>query len=416
MKKILIICFCLISLFSGSTIADEQINDITFDYFYEYMPESSSYQFKPLSKEDYKSLPGDAKKWYKQVVKADKLWDKGIKYSKNDWHRFKYFEKAFNLNPTLYPIAISLGYYYYLDKKNFNNAEYYFINVPVSYFKIRDLVLAMLYADLHKYSDSVNSAQKFLKLDDLNEKDIIDAKWVIITSYKNLNRYDEALPYANELLYKYKNVQNICKFDAWMTRYYYYHQKKDYKTALEAARKMLELEKNYDNYMRVAGLTNKDESLKLYYQARWNAQNTQQKNEVMGKIARLEQDKIDNAVKKLKVYVKKPDWFEIVQNAKYGNTDYWYNRQDKFFKAANDCINTQSGNNLVACFNQLNSEQDRLTQQLNDDVYRAQQLAIQQESVRQQQIQNYYNSQSVYWQQQNYYLNDRMRRYVQYGY
>lgn len=414
MKKIFIIFFCHVLLVFNIVLADEIPESDLFSYYYDYVSDGL-YSFRAINNKDYKALPKMAKIGYKQIVKADKLWNKGLKYSKNDWHRYKYFEKAYNLNPTLYPVAYDLGFYYY-DLKNYQNSIYYYSKIPKSFNSHMDIVMALVYNSAKQYNNAINSAKEFLKIKDLEEKDIILANYIIMNSYNGFYVYNEALKYANTLIYKYPKAGKLYLYEAWDVRYKYYHYRKDYKLALEAARKMLELEKNYDNYMKVAGLTSKDETLKLYYQAKPYTQSSQQKNEVMAKIAKLEQEKIDNAVKKLKVYVKKPDWYEIISNAKYGNLNYWYNRQDNFFKSANNCINTQYGNNLVACFNQINSEQDKLTQQLNEDVYRAQQLAIQQESVRQQQIQNYYNAESVYWQQQNYYLNDRMRRYIQYGY
>ena len=117
-------------------------------------------------------------------------------------------------------------------------------------------------------------------------------------------------------------------------------------------------------------------------------------------------------MKKLGLYVKKPDWKDIYNSTKYGTKEYWYSRIDNFFASTNKCIKEYRGQNLVACFNQVNLDQEKLTKDLEDEMFRQQQLAYQQELIRQQQIQNYYQSQSAYYARQNYYENTRPRTYT----
>ena len=44
--------------------------------------------------------------------------------------------------------------------------------------------------------------------------------------------------------------------------------------------------------------------------------------------------------------------------------DYWDRRQNEFFEFANDCISRYSGNNLAACFSDLNTTQEKLDKEL----------------------------------------------------
>ena len=99
-------------------------------------------------------------------------------------------------------------------------------------------------------------------------------------------------------------------------------------------------------------------------------------------------------------------------STQYGSDDYWYKRIDKFFESTNKCIKDYRGQNLVACFNQVNEEQERLTRELEEYIFRQQQLAYQQELIRQQQLQNYYQSQNAYYARQNYYESTRPKTYT----
>lgn len=91
------------------------------------------------------------------------------------------------------------------------------------------------------------------------------------------------------------------------------------------------------------------------------------------RIAELEQQKIDEAYKKISIYCKKPDWQKIKErsaNMLEGDVQYWHRRQTDFFNTAKDCISRYSGNNLSACFNDLNETQYRLDSELAAEAFR----------------------------------------------
>ena len=134
MKKFILICLCLlVTLIPSFADTSGQAYDSDavefFNFCYKYVAENDSYKFCPLPNDDYKALPKEIKKAYKIIKKADKMWDKGLKYPNNDERRYKYFEEAFNLNPTLFPVASSLSYYYF-GKNNYEKGIYYIKKFP----------------------------------------------------------------------------------------------------------------------------------------------------------------------------------------------------------------------------------------------------------------------------------------------
>ena len=138
--------------------------------------------------------------------------------------------------------------------------------------------------------------------------------------------------------------------------------------AYTAAKILVKLDPgNPDNYMKVAyATTNNDEKLINLYRAKqiFYSQNL---SSMIVKIndltAPLEQNRIDEAYKKITSYCKKPDWFKVKsrnENLLSGDITYWDRRQSEFFETANDCIKRYSGSNLAACFKDLNDTQEHL--------------------------------------------------------
>ena len=244
----------LIFVFLNLAIAEETLdNNVSlFGYTYEY--KDNSYKFRPLQKDFYKKMPKEARQGYKQVKYADKMWKKGQKYSENDKRRYQYFEKAFRLNPSLLPVATSLGLYYY-KQKNYQRAIYYISKVPVIFDKTRDLRLSMIYSSSGKYNDAINTAKEFLKQEDISEKLAITANYIIMNSYFSSYKYDEALKYADILIDKYNSCHDY-QSQAWNTRYYCYLHKKDYKNALDTAIQMAKIWGYKDHFNKIKLCTN----------------------------------------------------------------------------------------------------------------------------------------------------------------
>ena len=113
---------------------------------------------------------------------------------------------------------------------------------------------------------------------------------------------------------------------------------------------------------------NPEKQLKYYYEARNKADDRLIKYEINNIIIEKEQKKIDEAFKKIKVYLQKPKWLDCVTSTKYGNEQYWQNRQDDFFADTTNCIKNYSGNELAKCFVAVNDKQNKLTEDLEEDI------------------------------------------------
>lgn len=131
-------------------------------------------------------------------------------------------------------------------------------------------------------------------------------------------------------------------------------------------------------------------------------------------VAPIEQKKIDEAYKKITVYCKKPDWFKIKsRNEKLLANDkaYWNNRQDEFFEAANECMSKYTGNNLAACFKDLNDTQERLDTALAAEAARREEAEQRNAQIQQLVRQNMLLEEQNMIQRSRYYNNYYYPRY-----
>lgn len=234
MKKIV----CLFVVFFMSLMETSAASDLnTAHFFYHcYQHSGNNYKLNTITDEEYRELPKGAKQDYKQVIKADKFWKKGLKYSKNDKRRYKNLEKAFSVNHTLFPVADELALYY-LSQNNIPKAEYYLSKIPLSFDRSKNLKLSLVLLSSNRYNDAIHAAKEYLKQKETNKENNIVANYVIMKSYFSFYIYDEALKYANILIYNFP----FCHYyqrEAWDTRYKCYLYKKDYKNALNTAIQM----------------------------------------------------------------------------------------------------------------------------------------------------------------------------------
>lgn len=232
-------------------------------------------------------------------------------------------------------------------------------------------------------------AQNYYYMQDLKSAETYAAK---------INAKDDAFYPAQELLYSIFEIT------------------KNPQKAYTIAKNLVKLDPgNPLNYMRIAdSTTNNAEKLTNYYRAK-QIYHSQNLNDMIKRInnltAPIEQEKIDNAYKKLTSYCKKPDWFKIRErngNLLSNDIGYWDKRQSEFFNSANDCISRYTGSNLAACFNDLNSTQEREDSALAAESARrieAKQREIQIEQLirqnmlleEQNRIQRYYNDYPRYY-------------------
>lgn len=107
---------------------ENSLNDLS-DFYTFYTFSSGGFIFQPLTKEQYKLLTHSQKKYYKNILKADKLWTKACNYPA---HKEYYMRKALSYYPYLHPIKLCLAKYC-IDKNNYNLAEYYLNCVPKNF-------------------------------------------------------------------------------------------------------------------------------------------------------------------------------------------------------------------------------------------------------------------------------------------
>ena len=420
MKNILLlflILFCVtIGVYAVENIPDYALSDKLYTY------ENNQSNFQPLSDDEYNSLDKSQKKIYKNIIKADKYSIKATTYPEDSKNYLKFHLKALKFNNRHWVAHNNIGYHYFL-KEQYANALTYINNVldntspetfPIyNYNKYRQF---LSYFRLCEYDNAIKTAKEFINTKG-NNLEKLDAYYVIANSLlltanektKNDN-FNQAFLYANKYL---TSKDSVYKHNAHEVRYNVFLHQKRKDLAKKEAQEMLKIQKSANVYFKLAYCsTSRDEKLNYYNSARTLTDNNKDYFYCVAQIAKLEQSKIDDIVKKLGLYVKKPDWFEVLKTSSYGSHEYWIARQDKFFISTNDCIKNYKGQNLVACFEQVNKDQIQLTQELNEEAYRQQQLAYQQELIRQQQIQNYYQSQNAYYARQNYYNNLRPKTYT----
>ena len=398
MKKILI-CLFVIIIYSSNVYANNY-----------YAINDGVWTFNILEKNEYKKLTKKEKEEYKKLKKANGLAMKGDREAdkNNKYNASIYWHKSLSLNPDLLPSAYNLFLYYY-NKKDYKTAiafGEYLNQKDLNYKKETSYELGNAYYGEKNYANAISAMQNWLSFNS-NYPEITNwANLIISDSYLELGeQYPQYKKYDCEMAILFANRVSDLELNerAAENKYKAYFRLEKKELALQQAYYLLGMSKTYTNYMRISACSQGEKNkLENYYKAKLLAPTQDDLSLVNDLIATYEQRKVDGIVKKLCIYVKKPDWWSIYNSCKYGNIKYWSNRQDEFFESTNNCINNYTGNNLVACFNSINTEQDRLTANLNNEVYQGQQLAIEQEKamyqselVRQQQHSNYYQQQQT---------------------
>ena len=383
MKKIFLI-FCIIFLTTSTAFAN-------FEKYYEF---ESNLDVKFIKNTNVKD------KEYKKIEKNEKYIKQGKYYKAN-----KYY-------PDFIP-NIARFINIYTDKKDYPNALYYaekLAELDISNLfpkSSKDYRLGVLYSLNGNYLKSntylypyVNSnswacfqmAQNYYYMQDMKTAENYAIK---ITSS------DGAYFASQELLY---NIYNIIK---------------NPQKAYTVAKNLIKLDVgNPENYMRVANsTTNTAEKLTYYNRAKqlYHSQNLLNMiTYVNTLVAPIEQKKIDEAYKKITVYCKKPDWFKIKsKNEKLLANDkaYWNNRQDEFFETANECLSKYTGNNLAACFKDLNDTQEKLDTALAAEAARREEAAQRNAQIQQLVRQNMLLEEQNMIQRSRYYNNYYYPRY-----
>ncbi len=380
-----------------------------------YTIEGNVWTFNALQKKELKKMSQIDYSEYKKIEKADKYMQKAT-ISKGKRQENLYL-KALKYNVNLMPAVDGLTWYYF-DNRNFvqavkygeilieNNVKYneLYPLLGISYFKIGDYINA--YKNLKKYISSNDFKASIERKSNIYYYLAISALRItdnvpLTTSVNNNSIFflNEAFKYAQLII----NIPKY-KYPATEIKYTVLFRQNKLNLALSEAIKLVGMQNTFDNNMKLAACTfEPNKKSEILYIAKKLATNDNQIWLVNSCLLVNEQKKIDNAVKTLKKYVKKPDWIQICKNAKYGDLQYWSKRQDDFFAKTNNCIKNYKNDNLIACFNEVNKEEENLTKKLEEDVFKQKQLQYQNALLRQQVLSNIYNAQSAYAQQQNAY-------------
>lgn len=233
----------------------------TFNFFYA-LNSDNEWEFVPLTKKEVNALTKESQMQYKNIIKADKYWEKATKYNQNSRNWLNNMIFAYHYNNYLYPVVESLGYYYF-EKESYINAIYYFQVIPTSFENNILLILANAYFNNRNFEYSIENAKNYLKQANLNNGDIVQAYYFLMMSYFNLKKYNESIKYANILIYNYKN--NKFKYFAYQTKYDCYKSLNNKKVALALAVQMAKDWGQEKDFERIKTLTSGKTRLNYFY-------------------------------------------------------------------------------------------------------------------------------------------------------
>lgn len=188
--------------------------------------------------------------------------------------------------------------------------------------------------------------------------------------------------------------------------YTIYSEKNDLPNAHRIAIALNNQKYNFENLMRIQKTSQNDtDKLKYAYQARNTTMNEGDIAIVNEIIADLEQKKIDKQLSKLKIFVKAPKW-EYFRNQLPENITAaeLCQKQDEFFRTANQYLVKYDGQQLTNAFYSLNQDYMNYVLAKKEQYYREKQQEAEQIMLEMQAQQQYINEQLI--QQQ------RMQNYV----
>lgn len=383
MKKIILFLFLLFLLENPSCALS-----------YKFNLEAMKYQIDPpISQND--------EKIHKNLVKASSA-DKVNK-------KINYYEKILKIDPNFVPAIYEL---------TFLHAEKNSVSEVLKYaLKLRELnadcpqdmvtdVIARSYFSLDNYNDAVFEFEK------IKDSNIYKRNYLILAeAFYKLENYDKSIYYASKV-----PIQDSNYYRANELLYFSYFFMNNKLSALKHGKILIKLNPNdYNNYLKSAEVCdNKIDKLKFLYKAKKLILQNPDKNlfYVDDMIAQIEQEKIDKAHSQLIDFVVKPDWKKIYKNNTSDLNFYvtnWSNRQDEFFKTANNCVAKYYNQNLIKCFEALNNSEEKITEELNAKIKELKEIERQkrQEFI----MQDMVDTQRQIWYGMNYYHSPyRLRR------
>ena len=224
----------------------------------------------------------------------------------------------------------------------------------------------------------------------------------IAQCYYGLGDYQNALNYLAKIRNKtYENNELLYKI---------YTEKNDIANAHKIAIALNNQRYNFDNLMRIQKTSQNDtDRLKYAYQARNTTMNEADISMVNKIIADLEQKKLDKQLSKLKVFVKAPKW-EYFRNQLPDNitSAELCQKQDEFFRTANQYLVRYDGQQLTNAFYSLNQDYTNYVLNKKEQYYKEKQAEAEQAMLEMQAQQQYINEQLLQQQRMQNYI--RMQR------
>ena len=340
-----------------------QLPDYAKFYSIDHVNISVKY-IQPTDRE-VKQLSKSEKKLYKQIKKIEKYTAK------------KDFKKAFKENNDFLPTHIQYMNFCLLagDYRETLN-EMLTIQKLNKTDKVLDdekitFKIGMLYYLNKNYSTALNMLLPFQ-----NKQNPENIWFALGDIYYNLNEYNSSILYA-------KKIQPSSEYypGALEILYNSYYNLQNFKQANIYAKELVKILPTPINYMRL-GTTSGDTNTKLtnYYKARNISaaeKNYHTLSQADSRIVSIEQPKIDKAVAGLSLFVEKPDWNKIAkENANIMEPVDLSNRMADFFKSTNACMTKFGGRELVKCFEAVNTEQAKLTQEAKTKYQEEQQKEL----------------------------------------
>ena len=364
--------------------------------YYNVNPSKIDADFIVLSKDEekkfVKTLSKSEKENYEYAKKVQKL------VQKRDWN------KVFDKYPNYFP-----AYLQYFDEcySKGHNAEALRILKKINemdrkgqVFDIR--LVNYTFGTLHFSLNQFNQALSYFKMYESSGDDLIIAS--IANCYYGMKNYQSAIKYSKQL----KEMQYPDK----ELLYASYFAMKDYPQANKYALELLNELYCFDNLMKVQATSSYDNTKLSYaYKAREVAQDDSQIMMANDVIAMLEQKKLDASGSKTNQFVKIPKWVDYVKQMPQGiPVAEITEKQDEFFKTANQYLKKYQGQQLTNAFNSLSQEFNTYVQNKKTEYYQAQQLEAQkallieqQRSNAIQQQRNYIEAQRMYYLTRPYY-------------
>ncbi|MBR1618610.1 hypothetical protein IJ674_01795 [bacterium] len=216
--------------------------------------------------------------------------------------------------------------------------------------------------------------------------------------YYGIGDYQNAINYIGRIRNK--------RYEDNELLYTIYSEKNDLPNAHRIAIALNNQKYNFENLMRIQKTSQNDtDRLKYAYQARNTTMNEGDIAIVNEIIADLEQKKIDKQLSKLKIFVKAPKW-EYFRNQLPENITAaeLCQKQDEFFRTANQYLIKYDGQQLTNAFYSLNQDYMNYVLAKKEQYYREKQQEAEQIMLEMQAQQQYINEQLI--QQQ------RMQNYV----